>query len=72
MSLGITSVAFCMGLSVPDLEAILGSETPSNSFQLNPSRIGSLQEPGTMATHGFFILDIGETPLLDSFMGANS
>lgn len=34
--LRITCVAFWTGLRVPDLEAILGGETPPNSFQLNP------------------------------------
>ena len=47
VSLGIISVAFWMILRVTTAEAILGGETPPNSFQLNPLRMGRLKGTGS-------------------------
>lgn len=47
MSFGIISVAFWMILRVTTAEAILGGETPPNSFQLNPLRMGLLKGTGS-------------------------
>ena len=68
VNLGITCVAFWRDLRVTDLEAILGNETPPDSFK--PNLLGC--ELSRNQVHSFLTLDFLEAPLPDSFAGMNS